>query len=310
MDWPTFTSPELALDPYPFYQRSHEEAPMRWDATAFGFGCWMLASHSAIATVLRDPRFSADRSIAYRAYLPDSDDGRLVGETISNALAFRDPPDHTRLRRLISNVFTPRAIEQLRPRIERIVDELLDTSGPIDLMTTLSYPLPVTVICEMLGVPRDDAERIKPWVDDYAMYFGAIRGLKKVLVSMRELHAYFHGLFAERRKQPGDDLLSGLLRVEESGERLSSDELFHIVSFLFLAGHHTTTNLIGNGMLALLRHPGQLAKLRGDPTQLGNAVEELRGRPRRGCDQRVVASWCRSRSTGPRWRDEGASSMI
>lgn len=275
MEWPTFASPELAIDPYPFYARSHAEAPMRWDPTAFGFGCWMLASHPAVASVVRDPRFSADRSIAYRVFLPDTEEGRLVGDTIGRVLGFRDPPDHTRLRGLISKVFTPRAIEQLRPRIEQTVESLLATEGSIDLMSTLAYPLPVTVICEMLGVPRDDATRIKPWVDDYALYFGAIRGQKKVLATMPLLRDYFHGLFAERRKQPGDDLLSALIRAEEAGEGLTSDELFDIVSFLFLAGHHTTTNLIGNGMLALLRHPEQLERLRADPSLLPNAVEEL-----------------------------------
>jgi cytochrome P450 len=274
-EWPSFTDPVLVNAPYPVYAQMHAEAPVTFDLKAFGFSAWIAASHPVVGQILRDPRMSADRSMAHRMFLPDTEDGQLVGKTIAGVLAFRDPPSHTRLRGLISQVFTPRAVDALRPRIEQLVEDLLPPPGEFDLMQQLAMPMPMTVICDLLGIPRADADRIKPWVDDYAMFFGAIRGVKRALTSIRSLHTYFHALFEERKKNLGDDLLSGLIRAEQAGDRLTADELFDVVSFLFVAGHHTTTNLIGNGTLALLRNPDQLAILQNDPAKVPHAIEEL-----------------------------------
>lgn len=264
---------------YALYARMHAEAPVRWDERALGMGCWTVAPHAEVAALLRDPRLSADRSGAYRFFLPPTEDGALVGDTMAGLLAFKDPPDHTRLRGLVSKAFTPRAVEAMQPRVEAIVtslvDEIVAAGGETELMSRLAFPLPVTVICEMLGLPREDVPRIAPWLEDFVRFFGAMRGLKRVLASARELRTYFDALFAERRKRPRDDLLTALVEAEQDQERLSADEFFQTVVFLFAAGHHTTTNLIGNGVLALLRHPDELSRLRAEPGLVPNAIEEM-----------------------------------
>src|SRR4029453_14979427 len=196
----------------------------------------------------------------------------------------RDPPDHTRLRGLVSKAFTPRVIEQLRPHIQQIVAGLLDKveGGPgMDLIEQFAYPLPVIVICEMLGVPVADHERFKGWGLDIA------RGLdtillppdsevgKRSIAARRALADYFRALIAERRAAPRPDLLSALIAAEEAGDKLNEEELLATCILLLVAGHETTVNLIGNGTLALLRHPDQLQKLRGNPGLIVTAVEEL-----------------------------------
>lgn len=282
-EWPSIADVDaLSRDEhalYALYARMHAEAPVRWDERALGMGCWTVAPHAEVAALLRDPRLSADRSGAYRFFLPPTEEGTLVGDTMAGLLAFKDPPDHTRLRGLVSKAFTPRAVEAMRPRVEAIVTELVDeivaAGGETELMSRFAYPLPVAVICEMLGLPREDVPRIAPWLEDFVRFFGAMRGLKRVLASARELRSYFDALFAERRANPRDDLLTALVEAEQDKERLSADELFQTVVFLFAAGHHTTTNLIGNGVLALLRHPDELARLRAHPELTSNAIEEM-----------------------------------
>jgi len=196
----------------------------------------------------------------------------------------RDPPDHTRLRGLVNKAFTPRVVEGLRPHIQKIVDGLLarvEGAGTMDLIEEFAYPLPVTVICQMLGVPVEDRERFKQWGLDIA------RGLDAILLppdsdvarrSVAARHAladYFRALIAERRAAPRGDMLSDLIAAEEAGDKLSEDELLATCILLLVAGHETTVNLIGNGTLALLRHPDQLRRLREDPGLIGSAVEEL-----------------------------------
>jgi pimeloyl-[acyl-carrier protein] synthase len=196
----------------------------------------------------------------------------------------RDPPDHTRLRSLVSKAFTPRVVEALRPHIQKIVDSLLDRvagANAMDLIEDFAYPLPVIVICEMLGVPFEDHERFKQWGLDIA------RGLDSILLppdsdvarrsdaARSALTAYFRELIAERRASPRADLLSGLIAAEEVGDRLREDELLATCILLLVAGHETTVNLIGNGTLALLRHRDQLRRLREDPGLIASAVEEL-----------------------------------
>jgi len=204
--------------------------------------------------------------------------------TIGLSMLDRDPPDHTRLRGLASKAFTPRVVEALRPRIQQIVDGLLERiepQGEMDLIEEFAYPLPVIVICEMLGVPLADHERFKGWSLDLA------RGLDSVMLgpdsevaqrSGKARHAlagYFRELIAERRASPRSDLLSALIAAEEAGDRLSENELLATCILLLVAGHETTVNLIGNGTMALLRHPDQLRRLREDPGLIASAVEEL-----------------------------------
>jgi len=196
----------------------------------------------------------------------------------------RDPPDHTRLRSLVSKAFTPRVVEELRPHIQEIVDGLLarvEDESSMDLMEQFAYPLPVIVICEMLGVPVKDHERFKGWGLDIARGLDAIllpvdsEVAQRSMVSRRALAEYFRGLIAERRASPRGDLLSALIAAEEAGDKLSEEELLATCILLLVAGHETTVNLIGNGTLALLRHPAELRRLREHPEIIGSAVEEL-----------------------------------
>jgi len=196
----------------------------------------------------------------------------------------RDPPDHTRLRSLVSKAFTPRVVEGLRPRIQQIVDGLIaraQAAGSMDLIEEFAYPIPVNVICEMMGVPVEDHERFKGWSLDIA------RGLDSVLLppdsevprrSAAARHAisdYFRQLIAARRASPRGDLLSALIAAEEAGDKLNEEELIATCILLLIAGHETTVNLIGNGVLALLRHPDELRRLRQAPALITSAVEEL-----------------------------------
>ena len=195
-----------------------------------------------------------------------------------------DPPKHTRLRTLVSKAFTPAAVERLAPIIQRIVDEAVDAAlarGGMEVMHDLAYPLPVTVIAHMLGVPPEDRDQFKKWSDDITATAGNIMAnltpehYRQALQSTRELTAYFRKVVAERRSQPRADLLTAMAKAEEQGDRLSEAELFANAVLLLNAGHETTTNLIGNGIWALLRFPEQKRRLREDPSLANTAVEEL-----------------------------------
>jgi cytochrome P450 len=199
-------------------------------------------------------------------------------------MLFRDPPDHTRLRSLVNRAFTPRVIEGMRGQIQAVVDRLLDRverRGHMDVIADLAYPLPVTVICDMLGVPVGDHEQMRDWSSDIIRSLDAIgipsddSVVERGRVGRRGIAEYFRALLPERRRHPRADLLSSLIAVEEQDDRLTEGELLATCVLLFIAGHETTVNLIGNGTLALLRHPDQLARLRREPGLVPNAVEEL-----------------------------------
>jgi len=269
--------PEFHANPYPFYHQLREKDPVH--ETSMGF--WVLTRYDDVVMSLRDPRFGREafEPLLAAMYGQEGEQGRLP-----RSMLFRDPPDHTRLRALVSKAFTPRMIETMREHIQEIVDRLLDRvqdAGRMDVIEDLAYPLPVTVICEMLGVPVDDHASIRGWSAEIARSLDAIglpsdqdiveRGRK----SRRALADYFLRLVPERRQRPQNDLLSGLLAAEERGDKLTQDEVIAMCLLLFIAGHETTVNLIGNGTLALLRHPDQLRRLREDPTLIGGAVEEL-----------------------------------
>ncbi len=192
-----------------------------------------------------------------------------------------DPPDHTRLRSLVSKAFTPHAIERLRPRIEHVADDLLNaaaTRGRFDLMASLAYPLPVTVIAEMLGVPSSDMTRFEGWSNDIALNVEPIlddEEVGRVRRAAEELTEYFEAIIRLRRSDPKDDMISSLLAAEEESQKLSHDELMQTLMLLLVAGNETTRNLIGNGMLALMSNPYQLQLLRDDPSLVESAVREL-----------------------------------
>ena len=267
--------PDFVADPYPTYHRLRSEDPVHESPLGF----WVLTRYEDVVASLRDPRFAKEPMIAAVAARLGFDAG-----AVGISMLDRDPPDHTRLRGLASKAFTPRVVERLRPRVQEIVDGLLDRverAGAMDLIEEFAYPIPVNVICEMLGVPVEDHEQFKGWSLDLA------RGLDSIMLGpdsdvvkrsgkAREgLSNYIRQLIGERRSAPRGDLLSALIATEEAGDKLSEPELVAMSILLLVAGHETTVNLIGNGMLALLRHPDQLRQLRERPDLIGSAVEEL-----------------------------------
>jgi cytochrome P450 len=270
-------APEFVEDPYPTYRRLREEDPVHQSPLGF----WVLTRYEDVVTSLKDPRLIKEPIAAFVA----ARFGLTVPPTgMGLSMLDRDPPDHTRLRGLVSKAFTPRVIEQLRPHIQGIVNRLLDKvegEPGMDLIEQFAYPLPVIVICEMLGVPVADHERFKGWGLDIARGLDAILLPPDSPVAERSMHArhalaaYFRELIAERRAAPRDDMLSGLIAAEEAGDKLTEDELLATCILLLVAGHETTVNLIGNGTLALLRHPEQRKRLQQDPGLITTAVEEL-----------------------------------
>ena len=286
--------PALVADPYPVYARLREAGPVLRSQFAGGRvlppdakdelpGMWLLTRYDDCMAFLRDERISADpmKSDLFKIVMSTV----LGGETapgldlIRNLLLFMDPPDHTRLRALANAAFSRKAVEELRPRIAQLVDELLDGRDEIDLVSEFAYPLPVTVIAEMLGVPLSDREMFSRWSRELVDLFGTEdmssdatdRGNAAILA----MNDYFTELSAERRHTPHDDLLTAFVEVEDEGERLTHEELLATCLILLIAGHETTANLIGLGTLALLRDPATLARLRGDPSLVSSTVDEL-----------------------------------
>jgi cytochrome P450 len=268
--------PEFIADPYPTYHRLRAEDPVHFSPLGF----WVLTRYDDVVAALRDPRLAKEAINAIVA----ARIGATPTPVTSLSMLDRDPPDHTRLRGLVNKAFTPRVVETLRPRIQALVDDLLDRVqgvGSMDLMEQFAYPIPVVVICEMLGVPLEDHERFKGWGLDLARGLDSILlppesdVMKRSFAARHALAQYFRDLIAARRKSPRADLLSALIAAEEAGDKLTEEELLATCVLLLIAGHETTVNLIGNGTLALLRHPDQLRRLRESPDLIVTAVEEL-----------------------------------
>jgi cytochrome P450 len=271
--------PALVEDPYPRYRRLREMEPVH-RAPA---GYWVLSRYADVAPLLRDPRLGKGFHRIASCPMAAGRGGAgspLVAE-MSRWMLFQDPPDHTRLRGLVSRAFTPRAVERIRVRVQEVVDGLIDCvagARGMDAIADFAFPLPVTVITEMLGFPTGDADRCRAWTIAAARVLDPCQTpeqLQRSMDALEHLSDYARGQIAVRRRAPRDDLLSVLIAAEADGERLSEDELVSTVSLLFGAGHETTVNLIGNGLLALLRHPGELSRLRSDASLVPNAVEEL-----------------------------------
>ena len=274
--------PETHANPYPELRNLREHDPVHKNEL---MDIWVLTRYDDVVSVLRDKRFSADRRkatnrFAQAAMQAAQEEGSPLAR--ANTMLGADPPEHTRLRGLVSKAFTPRVVESLRPRIQQIVDELLDKvqdTGTLDIIRDLGYPLPVIVIAEMLGVPAEDRDDFKRWSDDIVATFGGPvtppEVLERAQKSTQEMSDYFGAVIEERRREPREDLLSGLIAAEERGEVLSEEELLATCILLLAAGNETTTNLIGNGTLALLRNPDQLDKLRRRPELVESAVEEF-----------------------------------
>jgi cytochrome P450 len=302
MDEQTLLAPFLRgfkAHAYPFYERLRAEGPVARTTLPDGQTMWLVSRYDAALAVLRDyQRFGNDPENAltpeeYRAVI-DQGTRNLTPEqqaqfaevdaTLSRNLLGVDPPDHTRLRKLVSQSFTPPFIEGLRPRVQEIADALLDAiearaeateRREFDLVDDFAFPLPITVICEMLGVPIADRDQFRVWSNALVQFNPAEQLDMDRMRLIRDFNDYLRGFVAVKRDQPGDDLVSGLIQAEEAGDTLSEDELIAMVNLLIVAGHETTVNLIGNGMLALFEHPAQMRALAADPTLVNNAVEEF-----------------------------------
>lgn len=274
-------SPQVNANPYPHFRLLQQEDPVHWCEP---IGGWVLTRYADVIGALRDPRLSSDRIRSFLDHLPPEQRAEIddLGQSLLMWMVFVDPPDHTRLRALGSKAFTPRAVERMRPRVQAIVDELLDAAAAqdgMDVILDFGYPLPATVIAELLGAPAADRDKFKGWSDAVALFVGGIRTQpvqkQRARAGMLALMDYFRELIARRRREPKDDLISALLAAEDRGDVLSTDELVATCVFLLFAGHETTTNLIGNGLLALARHPEQLQRLREQPQLMSSAIEEL-----------------------------------
>ena len=275
-------TPEFFADPYSFYRRLRSEEPVYWSSR---LGAWLLTRYAEVSSALHDPRLkSGTRIRAIMSQLPDAVQkaSEPLHQHLTKMMAFTDPPDHTRLRTLVGKAFTPGTVTGLRPRIQAIVDELLDkfqSAGQADLVRDFAFPLPAIVICEMLGIPIEARDEFKEWSNNIVGFVSAGQVTReKAEAAQRSVAAltnYFRSLAEQRRQRPCDDLLSALVVAEERGDKLTEEELFSMCVQLFFAGFETTEGLIGNGMLALMRAPDQLKKLRDNPCLIGSAVEEF-----------------------------------
>ncbi|MEU8714015.1 cytochrome P450 [Streptomyces sp. NPDC048663] len=263
---------ELFADPYAVYARLREAGPVHRFTGTDGLPAWLVTRYDDVRQALADPRLSLDKAHAK----PGGYRGLALPPALDANLLNMDPPDHTRIRRLVSQAFTPRRIARLREPVRRTADALLDAVAPLgraDLIADYAAPLPIAVICELLGVAEDDRPDFRSWTDalvvpDPARPDGAREAVRALL-------AYFAGLLARKRAEPADDLLSALIAVRDEEDRLSEDELMSLAFLILFAGYENTVHLIGNAVLALLVDPPQLAALRADPARTGAAVEEL-----------------------------------
>jgi cytochrome P450 len=271
-------SPDFIADPYPHYHRLREADPMH--LVPLGFR--VASRHADVAAILRDKRFGKD----FIGRMTKRSGPQILEEPVYRSMSHwmlqLDPPDHGRLRSLVVRAFNARRVEDMRRRIQQIVDEivsLVEPRGHMDLIADFAFRLPVTVICDMLGIPEGGRE---------VFFTGSLAGgrlldlapLSRAEIDEQNSHnlamaEYFRGLFELRRRNPGDDLTTHLVQAEENGDTLTNEELTANVILLFGAGHETTVNLIGNGLLALYRHPDQLRLLKGDLSLMGSAIEEL-----------------------------------
>ncbi|HKF38562.1 MAG TPA: cytochrome P450 [Ktedonobacteraceae bacterium] len=270
--------PEVLANPYPLYHRLRTEDPVHWDPFLHE---WVVTRYADVVTVFK--YFSAQRT-------PTPEQLTKLGMTVLKPFAqvmvrqmvFLDPPAHGRIRDLASKAFTPRRVEALRSHIQDITDSLLDAVqalGHMDVIADVAYPLPAIVTAEMLGVSVSDRDQLKEWSEDFAELLGNFQyspdRAQHLLHSVEEMTAYFRAAVQEHCEHPRDDVISALVTAEQDGDRLTEEEIVANCILVMVGGQETTTNLIGNGMLSLLRHPDQLAKLRADPSLMSSAVEEL-----------------------------------
>ncbi len=274
---PLFTL-EGRKNPHPIYRRLRAETPVTRILDPYRkFPFWLITRYGDCVDVMRDPRLSKDItkfSAEEQAHFQVSDELAMLGKHMLSA----DPPDHTRLRSLVAKAFTPNIVEGMRGRIAAIAEGLVDavqSRGEMDLVSDFSYPLPVTVIAELLGVPASDQDNFRRWTSTLFTPVTTPDQMENLRATGFEFFQYFMALIERRRVEPSGDLVSGLVTAEEGGDRLSTQELVGMLFLLLVAGHETTVNLITNGMLALMEHPSARERLASDPSLLESAVEEM-----------------------------------
>ena len=275
------SDPAFLADPFPVYRHLRDEDPAHWSGS---LKAWVLTRYDDVKRVCLDSGMSSDRLRPFFATLPSAEATRMTDliRILTLWMVFRDPPEHTRLRRLASRVFHVRSVNALRPNIEALTTWLLDRIGEreeFDLIAEFAGPLPALVIMDMLGVPREELARLKHLSDEMALFIGSARDTagkyERAESATREMAELFRALIAERRAEPKRDLLSELVHLDDAGDRLTDDELVAMCVLLLFAGHETTTHHIANGLAALLRFPGEMEKLRRDAALAPAAVEEL-----------------------------------
>jgi len=271
--------PDFEANPYPTYA-AMQQAPLYWQAWPNGGGVWIVTRYEDVAAILRDhKRFVKN----YRNTLTPEQRAEMapvpeIIQMIDNHLLSHDPPDHTRLRNLVGKAFTSRMVNQMQPRIEAIAGQLLDQvepQGHMDLIEDYAFPLPIIVIAELLGLPVEDRRRLREWSKAFIAPVHDEAEYQVFKAKMLDFTDYLRMLFKERRQEPRQDLITALVQAEEAGDKLSEAELFSMVILLIVAGHETTVNLIGTGVLSLLRQPDQLERLKEAPSLIDGAIEEL-----------------------------------
>jgi len=275
-------TPQYLADPYAVFRDMRSKDPVHWSERMNG---WVVTRYEDVKIALQDTRLiSGQRLRSYMGQFPETVQKRMepLYNNYTKWLVMMDPPNHTRLRALVNKAFTPRMVEGLRPLIQKLNDELFDAfeaAGRMDAINGLAYPLPASVISEMLGIPPEDRQQFNQWADEMTAFLGSGRPkvdlAEAALKSVGELTRYFLPIVTERRENPKEDLISILVGVEEEGQKITEDEILAMCIFLLVAGHETTMALISNGLLALLRYPDQFDKLKNDPSLVGSAVEEF-----------------------------------
>jgi cytochrome P450 len=273
------SSPAFKANPYPFFARLRAEAPVHRIILGDKRPAWLVTRYDDVTTVLKDDRFVKDKrsalsreQFATQPWIPS------MFKPIEYNMLDLDPPDHTRLRALVHHAFSPRLVDNMRERIQRLTNELLDVvqdRGRMDLIRDYALPLPSTIIAEMLGVPARDRHQFHRWSSTIVSTVPSKWGLLRAIPALWAFLRYIRKLVQTRRAAPRDDLVSALVEAREAGDQLSEDEMLAMVSLLLIAGHETTVNLIGNGMLALMEHPDSMDQLRSEPALIKPAVEEL-----------------------------------
>jgi cytochrome P450 len=275
---------DILQDPYPTYARLHEEGPIHYLDVGSKWAVWSVISHAECSSVAKDPRLSAKRAQQMLLPLPLSRQAEFseLARMFSLWLIFMDPPEHTRLRKLLNKGFSPAAIEALRPQVEAIVDRMLNPlqhGSEVEFMGEFANPMPVRIISEMLGVPQELHDTFVNWSRAIAVFRGSpdrtVEQAQAAQDALIALTDFFRKTVEERKRNKGNDLISLLIDIEEEGEVLTEEELYAQCIALLFAGHETTRNLIGNGMYTLLQHPEKTAELREKPDMIRTAIEEL-----------------------------------